>query len=337
MSGSDTGLYFSVEVPATNTMDFLRLGDPDNAEESALPDKPSSSGTSGTSPFSAGILLYTTGVYELVAPTFTSWSGDSLSVIRNGGEVVSASYTLPSQPFTTTFQMAAQLNATIGNVSNFVTGNELNYWLGNSASTGLGGLLWSNVGLTQNVFGGQIVNVINSAIDVQGIGEAKLQTGFELVASGDIDLLISPAANASASALMGKYQKWAAIVGAAVPLAGTAINDVQTSVAGALTSNSEKMRDVMIASFSELSAMTAAVVVLQAAVALAGLKAKAAAAAAIGASAASIEMSSAGITLTVGASRMVLTDSGAYFDTFEIGWQGLQLQHTATAVQFDPG
>lgn len=332
----DTATYYSVDVPSAKVSGYFRIGDPDDAVEANLPDTPTPGTVVNGANFASGIVLYTSGHYQVVTPVVSTWSGDSLSVTKNGSALVSASYTLPSQPLTMNFQMQDVTASTIGNLSNFIAGNQLAYWIGNSASTGVGGLLWSNFGVTQNVFGGQVVNVINNSIDVQGWAEAKLSTSAELLAQTGIDLLVSPTAVTSAPAILGRGKQLTSVIATITALSGTAISDVQTSVAGAFTSDPTKMRDVMIASFAELSTVTAAVLVLQAMVALAGLTVSGEAEAARAVNTAAVKLADGRVTVQVGATSMIVTANGIYFSGGEIGFGGLNLSTEVTQVQHLP-
>ncbi|MGE0418327.1 MAG: hypothetical protein AB7O80_16110, partial [Acetobacteraceae bacterium] len=77
---------------------------------------------------------------------------------------------------------------TAGYSANFILGGAMTVWTGNDASTGLGGLLWSNVGLTQNIFDGQVVNINGSDFNVQGIGAVSLGQSASLLATRRVEI-----------------------------------------------------------------------------------------------------------------------------------------------------
>src|SRR5262249_18371360 len=135
---------------------YIRLGTA-TTYESWLPTIPSSSsdvptafgpdniGGNAGSTYPNGLFLYSNNAINLAAPTisqtaaeYSTFSGDSLSVVHDGKVAISSTYTTPYYPFTSTYQILTAMNVTVGAVSNMITGNSLTYWLGNDASTGVG-------------------------------------------------------------------------------------------------------------------------------------------------------------------------------------------------------
>lgn len=309
----NTGTYYSVNVPAPSMQSYMRLGQPDTGAENALSTSPTPGDGTASGNFGPGVLLYTQGQYQQVAPVVTSWSGDSLSAVKDGNSLVNATYGSASAQFTYNFAVEALFNNTVGNVSNFITGNQLAYWIGNSASTGLGGLLWSNVGLTQNVFAGQIVNLINKNIDIQGVGEAKVQTSFDVLTGASIDLLVSPGATVSAAAIAGGIRTALVSVSAIGAAALAIASEMQTGISGDLSSDPDTLRKNFSDSAKELVGATAAVFLLQAVVASAGRAVQAIAEAAKLTATAKVKVDEVGITLQYGVdSALMVTADGVY-------------------------
>ncbi|MEJ0020552.1 MAG: hypothetical protein WDN25_29185 [Acetobacteraceae bacterium] len=320
---SDSDTSFAVVVPNSSTdatvRDYLRLGNPDTTYEGTLKDFSSSTG--GNLGTSAGALIYSTEQVQLAAPTinqvasvFSGWSGDNLSVVGDSSAVVSATRTWGSSdwPATATFQRADSFNTTLGTVTNLITGNSVTQWLGNDASTGTGGLLWSNYGTTQNVFGGQIVNMINGAIDVQGFGEVKIVPEYSIVAPTAISFAVTPAAGvATWATVIEKVAVWGGLISALAQDGLNATSSIATDVAGKQHSqNQSDMQDAMAAAAKEIAAATGAVLVLQAmaiaAGAAAALTAKVDAATALG----QVTISDVGVRIKGLASEILVDDAG---------------------------
>ena len=97
-----------------------------------------------------------------------------------------------------TYQVADVLTTTVGNTVSTFVGNAANVWLGADASTGAGSLLWSNFGVTENIFGGSIINVTNTSVEVQGYGEAKI-SDLDVLAPAQISLAVSGVASVAAT------------------------------------------------------------------------------------------------------------------------------------------
>jgi hypothetical protein len=339
---------------------YIRMGAAATYEQwlPAIPSQPPSdtptafgpANASSSATYPTGVLIYSNQNVNLASPVisqsaseYTSFTGDNLSVVHDGKIAVSATYTTPGFPFTSTYQLLAAMNVTVGPVSNFLTPTALTYWLGNDASTGLGSLLWSNFGTTQNVFGGQIVNIINSSIDVQGLGESKLQDSYGLDVTTTLDLVVSPlvaGSEASTALLSAKYRTYLAMVAAAVQAAGVLGNVLETGITADVVSNASAMRKLMITGFAELSAMTAAVIIMQSLAVLAGLKSQAAAAAAKDGATAKISMMNGQITLTAGGTLLALSPFGFRVSTLPAG--SIELASTtvdtnAAAIGFAAG
>ncbi|MEJ0014967.1 MAG: hypothetical protein WDN25_00080 [Acetobacteraceae bacterium] len=316
---------------------------------STAPDTPTAFAPANAGPsYPEGVLLYSNSAINLAAPAisqttseYSRFSGDSLSVVHDGKVAVSSTYTTPAFPFTSTYQILNEMNVTVGAVSNMITGNNLTYWQGNDASTGVGSLLWSNFGTTQNVFGGQIVNIINSSIDVQGLGESKLQEAYGLDVTTSIDLLVSPvvvSSQASTALLASQFRANLVVVASIVEAAGVLLTTMQTGITSDVVKNSKAMRDLMIAQYAELSTVTAVVVVMQALAVLAGLKSQVAAEAAKAGATAKISMIDGQLTLSAGGTALILSPLGMRVNTAgAIELASTTVDTNAPAIGFSAG
>ena len=281
---------------------YLRLGQSNNNDESAL-----SQGQS----FPDGVLIYSTDSVQLVGPTFNQWSGDSLSVVLDDKTVMSANYRMGGGGgASATYQVGAAMNTTIGTITNLITGNSITQWLGNDASTGLGSLLWSNYGTTQNVFGGQNVNIINSNIDVQGWGDTKIVNTTTTTATSNILLCVSPAAVAGGVPATAVTSKMALVAGIVSTIAEVMMDIVDDSVVAGVGSrdDSNAMQAAMKASIGLVTTASAAVLVIQAMTIAAGQIAKAAAAGAEASAIAGIRISPAGVLIAAGVTKLFVSE-----------------------------
>ena len=258
---------------------YFRLGEADStAETSELLPKPAGETGSYSTNFDPGILLYTNGHYQQIMSQHTQWSSDSLSINTNGTDVVAANYVSPGGGATINFQKQSIYNSTLGDSSNFLTGNQLNYWLGNSASTGLGSLLWSNLGVTQNVFGGQVTNIYNTGIDVQGFGETKIQESYDLTTTGGLTLSVQ-----ALPAYLGCIEKISAAISlitiamSAVALTGSDLlqefkaKSGPDDTANDTNTYAQNIRSALTESLTDLEVITGAIGTVQLIVTLTGL------------------------------------------------------------------
>ncbi len=151
-----------------------------------------------------GILAYSADQYTIYSPTIrivgqvtaSSWASENYNVTVSGGEVVAYSYSAWSGA-TMSWQHGSNYSITSGNEVGFILGNAMTVWAGNDASTGFGGLLWSNVGVTQNLFHGQVVNINGPDLSVQGMGSTSLTRYATTVATGSIALTVNMTAGAA--------------------------------------------------------------------------------------------------------------------------------------------
>ena len=275
---------FAVVVPTSATdqtaRNYLRLGDEDSVYESNL-ENPSDSHSNDTLTTKAGALIYSTEQVNLVAPTITQtanivsdWSSDKLSIVGKDGKFSSATWLAGSQtwPATTTFQRADDFNTTLGSITNVITGNTINQVTGNIANSSVGASLRANMGLTQNVFSGQLVDIVNQTISVRGLGQRSIVPIHQVVASESLTLAVSPlAANPWWLSLLGKFAVWGGAVSAACQGGLNLTDSIATEIVGAATkSDVEDVKDAMKASLAEVAAITSGVLVMQAMVIAAG-------------------------------------------------------------------
>ncbi|MBS0558688.1 MAG: hypothetical protein JSR21_01405 [Proteobacteria bacterium] len=331
----NTGTYYSVDVPAPDMQSYLRLGQPDSDVEKSLSAAPKAGTIKTENGFDSGVLLYTQGHYQTVAPAVTTWSGDTLSAVRSGNYLVSASYVTPDLPYAVNYSSQLVYSTTFGNVSNFVTGNQLAYWLGNSASTGVGGLLWSNVGLTQNVFAGQIVNVISDSIDVQGWREAKGQVVADTIASTSVGLAVSPATGVTVEAIAGSVKLKLGRANAIVAAILAAGSQAAIGITGDITADPDALRIALQVSGGALGVASTAVLLLQAVVASSGLAVKAALDSGLATD--GLLIGNGQVELWSAASKLILTPNGIYFVGNEVASESMQIQLTANNAQHWPG
>lgn len=186
------GLFYTLDtLQLVGPDSYLRVGTPSHYEwwltnDPTKPQPPAKPGTNASMmdldpPLGGeGVALHSSNQISFFAPTINQSSNTSLNVTwasssRIGilaGQVQDAAGTLTNA----TYQVVDDLTTTVGNVLNTVAGQSATVWTGADASTGLGSLLWSNFGATQNVFGGMVTNMTNGAVEVQGWGETKFQS-----------------------------------------------------------------------------------------------------------------------------------------------------------------
>lgn len=211
------GLNYTIETLQSVAPDaYLRVGKPGgyepwlttNADKPAAPKAPAT-GASAT-PFGGnGIVLHSTDQISSFAPSITntaqsitnntdsitSYSGETFSVVYAGDSsigVLSAQTKGSGGVLTNAnYSVVNNLSSMIGNSTTTVGGSMATVWAGADASTGIGSLLWSNFGVTENLFGGAIVNIINGAIDLQGWGETKF-SDFGVLAPHEVSLEVAP-------------------------------------------------------------------------------------------------------------------------------------------------
>ncbi len=296
-------------------------------------------GTPPTTFDADSVLIYSSNTVQLFAPTISqttnelsSWSSDNLSVIADSSNVISATRSWGSGdwPASATYQRVDAMNSTLGTTTNLVTGNAMTQWVGNDASTGLGGLLWSNYGHTQNVFGGWIVNMINSAIDVQGFNEVKILTDYQVDALAAIRLLVTEGSEISGltSSTIAKVG-WITAAVSALALAGlnltssvsvdrtgaAATQPTTDAASGSVTPSSNTslnsaMRTAMETSFVEVTAASALILLTQAMAIAAGVAANFEGAAAQASAGAGLEITPLGILMQAGPTKMLIDATG---------------------------
>lgn len=269
----DTGSTYSVYVPSTNA--YLRLGSADTSFETAT-QFPSAEGdfvdgafinTSGT------VNINADGPVNIVAQAVNITSTDHFQAVYGADNLLSSASWQGPNVASVSYQAALAFNLNVANTANMLVGNSLTYWLGNDASTGTGSLLWSNFGHTQNIFGGQVVNLTNNMFEVQGYGGGAYTSSTNVAVSNTVDIGQAPNAIAmtgTARALvksMGTIAKVASMIAADLTLGeviavGTALN---------YTSSEKAIKGTMIATMAEIAAVETCVLVMQAMTISAGL------------------------------------------------------------------
>ena len=307
---------------------YIRLGTATTYETWLPPSTSSPDGTvqpdNGGSFPSKGVVIYSNDTLQTFAPSinqttseFSQWQDDSLSVVMNGSDVMAANRTLGSSGWSASFQRAAQLNTVLGSITTAITGQNITQWLGNDASTGLGSLLWSNYGSTQNVFGGQVVNLINSSVDVQGWGETKVGSDITTVATGSIILAANPVAAAvgvSATAVSNRISMAVGIIATAVEVAMDIISDVTVTEMGKVNGqNSADMRTATDVAFGAIGAASVAVLVIQAMAIITGVVASVTGSVAGKTPLAGIILSEYGTQIQCGTSVIYMSSAGGIY------------------------
>lgn len=331
---------FAVAVPksASNqtVRDYFRAGDRDSVYEDNLKN-PSPGHSNKTLATHKGALLYSTEQMSLVAPTIThtahtvtDWCSDKLTIVGDDGKFSSATWLAGSQvwPATTTYQRADNFNTTLGSITNVITGSTINQVTGNIANSSTGSSLRANYGHTQNVFSGQVVNIVNTGITVQGLGERSIVPDHKVVASRSLALAVSPAAGAAPwFSLLGKLAVWgggmSAICQGGLNLADSVVTEI---VGGATKSDVDDVKVAMETSLAEVAAITSGVLILQAMVAAAGAAATRAAQAEIITAPLSIQMVGGAIKFTAGTTVMTLGPEGMLVNSPIFNYSGLRAQ-----------
>ncbi len=235
----------------------------------------------------AGVLVYSADQYTVYSPSIvmvgsqssSSWSDENLTVTTSGNSVQAYTYSGPAG-MNATYSRANSLGMTLGYSATFVVGSLMTVWAGNDASTGVGGLLWSNFGLTQNIFDGQVVNINGATISVQGIGETSLTTNASIVATTSITLTVNPLTAGATSALtvattLGQAARFAG--DAVVALGGAAVDAAIGISTDELDATKTKISTSVDDSYDSALAISAAIIAIQAIASLSGIVMSAAA------------------------------------------------------------
>jgi hypothetical protein len=324
----NTLVSYSVLVPTPlvtgsprGTGGYFRIGSVDTKQEKDLPANPSAdkmqpSGRT-TSPFSDGILLYSTGAYQCVVPETSTYSSGSLNAIYNGNALVSAQTFEATgvgggDPLNTTFQTVDTLTSSMGNVAATTIGTTFTMPIGNYTTIGLIGMLTSNFGGTANVYGGTVVNVTGRGVSVQAAGEYSNVRDYQLCSVGTIKFTADLDGTDVAVMAADKWSKalsYASLAAAALTGAATIGLSAWVQAAGA-SKDTEALRTSMRDLHLSVDAAEVLITVCQLGVMLfgAGLKmTKYPADALINAAKPFIEMSSAGIVISCGTSQITMS------------------------------
>lgn len=257
------GQFVSFFVPHTGVeYNYLRLGAPDPVNEALLPKDPNTPAVTGGATFAKGTLLYSTDTVTITAPTVSTFTTDSLSVTGESGgtrvyaaSLTSASGIFGGEPSTVSFNNIDSLAMSMNASSNFVTGQALTAWNGNDQSIGFGGLLWANYGLTTNLFGGSILNITNTSLEIQGFGDYKMTPSHTVDAAGLISLSINPAASSTAAATLTTLLTTVMVAATAAATACGLGFSIKTRLAS--TADIAALTDDMKQSWTALRAATA--------------------------------------------------------------------------------
>ncbi len=275
---------------------------------------------------SHGALLHSTDAIDLFAPLInqtaktlttntdvrTDFTSDTLATLFNGSQIASITRVAPDSTgilSTSSVQVADNYATLIGSALSTIAGSSATAWTGNDASTGVGSLLWSNCGTTQNVFGGQVVNILNGGIDVQGFGEAKL-TDFSVVAPTSIKLAVSPlvAMQVTANSVITVITALNGVIAAAASV--LAIAAAATPTSGANDRDSAALRSRMNDYQQEMRTVLALVFAVQILAIVAGRVATVAATAAGALPMARIVMDPLEIVLSAGGTTVTIGPMG---------------------------
>lgn len=269
-AGIELGIVDASGKPLLTGGDFT---DPDSAKNTYY---------TGDDPLQdKGVLLYSADEYTVYAPqvrtvgetSSSSWSNQNMTVTTDGNKVIAYTYSGPLG-INATYQKQSSLSMTFGYNCSFVLGSAMTVWTINDASTGLGGLLWSNFGLTQNIFDGQVVNINGSDISVQGIGATSLTDNASIVATTGITLTVNPlngvaTAALKAAGLLGQIARFAG--DAVVGLGAAAVNVATTVTTSDLKAGETSISTAVQDSYDAALAVSAAIVAIQAIASLAGI------------------------------------------------------------------
>jgi hypothetical protein len=226
-----------------------------------------------------GMLAYSADQYTVYSPqvrmvgrtSSSSWSNQNMTVTTSGDKVTAYTYSGPLG-IKASYQNQNTIAMTFGYNCNFVLGSSISASTINNASTGMGGRLSSNFGLTQNLYDGQTVTINGSAMAVQGIGATSVNESSSTLAASSITLAVNPAASTTtmtAARLLGQITRFAG--DGVVGLGATSINVATTVSTAALRDGESAISDAVKGSYDAALAVSAAIVAIQAIASLAGI------------------------------------------------------------------
>lgn len=331
----NTDVFYSVHVPKpltpatlSGTGGYFRIGGVDNDQEKTLPadptaaqkDPPTEKDVNGktkaqsTSPFADGILLYSTGPYQCVVPEVQQYAADNLNVLYNGETLVSAQLT-QGIGFNTNFVSNDTITASLANIMNATTGQTATLSLGNYATVGILGMLTSNFGAAANVFGGTVVNVTGSGVSVQAAGEYSNYNDYQVCSAGTIKFTAAVAGTDAAIVAANRASAalaWASFAVAAAAAALTAGFVTYIDWPGQYK-NVDKIKTGLKGMHYGLATAEGLVSVCQLVVLLVGAslkKTKYPSDKLVNAASPQIELSSSGVVLSCGTSRIQVGPNG---------------------------
>lgn len=340
---SDGGLNFTIDTLQFVGPDaYLRVGQPGGYEKwlTTTPHNPAAptapaAGASDT-PFGGnGIVLHSTDQIYTFAPSITqkaealnidtanvsTWTAGANTAIyydndRKSIAVLSGQSKDPTGiAANLNYQVVDNLSALVGNSVSTVGGSAATIWAGADASTGIGSLLWSNFGFTQNLFGGYVANITNGSMELQGLNEAKL-SDLEVLAPNSIELSVAPIGGAAAiSSGLAKICNAVAIVGGLVnAVLAVGMEATTGAEAGAAKGNADKLQKALDDMKAEMLALTGLTVALQIASTAAAFLLLPSKSAAQAAAASSISISNNAIRLSAGGTTVSISTAGFRVD-----------------------
>ena len=302
--------------------DHVVYGEGGNYRMAATPNKTDPLGEQG-------IVLYSYDNLTLFGPNSTYLSSkrkdiseETLTATVKNGLVSNASYS--SHGLISTYASAAQMAINASEMVTFNGGNALTVAAGNPAATGIGGLLKSNYGATQNIYGGQIVNMTSSdwtgwsgitgfVMSVQGWGQATLLNEYALAAATSIRFVVDPLVVGAEGSRTGKLADWLKRASILVNFIASTVAGIEAMAIGvtldtleaATTDNHDKIKDTMIAAAAASASVSGVIVACQIAAIAAGAAARLAAGSSRGGTVPSFEMTNALITLAANATNSI--------------------------------
>jgi hypothetical protein len=286
--------YFSVEVAPlpsstegtdTAAYTYFRMGMPDEATEGKLPphpQEPETEGDADKSPWKDGLLLYTTGEYQLVTPSSSEAAAESLEVIADGSSLYSVKYnTAEAWPWAanavlgateTTVKRLNELTASLGTAINAIIGIEQTFWNGSYTHYGVGAATDVILGRKISVEAAEEINFGLGWTGLHGGGTSNATKEFDVFSAGPIRLSSSPTNDMT----LAGWEAWRSTLAKALIVAAAATPTVialgttipSFAVWGA-NENKEDLKKNLLAAHIELGALMGVFTVIQVGIVLA--------------------------------------------------------------------
>lgn len=289
--------YFSIEVippeegggaskeeggSHTESSNYFRMGAPDDETEGKLPpnpNEPEKKGEKKESPWRDGIVLYTTGSYQLKAKSSRSWSSDEVEVVTDdsGSSLVSAELTTGALggfgPSSISYKHLNELTANIGTAITSSTGIEQNVWQGLYTHFGLGNEFNGVVGSKVDLEYAQSIKMEREGLHLGGIGgDIEAEEHHYVATTDEIRLSSSPANKIlveSWTLWTSRTARYSALVGAMAASLLTVAAATQDAVSWTNDSTPENFESKMRNTQIELGAAMAVYSVIQVGIMLA--------------------------------------------------------------------